>query len=136
MKKSLKYLFIFILLIMCLSGCGRADKETSFDIISELCKANFAPSSEKEYMDVYNKYKGTCISEEELTKFFDIGKTVHTNVKISNYRCSYVVNGISEVESYEAIMKLDNGSIYSNIKVTFRLDKNKIVNTTIEYLTE
>lgn len=134
--KKIVNMFILVFIVFSLTACGRADKETSFDIISELCKANFAPSSEKEYMDVYNKYKGTCISEEELTKFFDIGKTVHTNVKISNYRCSYVVNGISEVESYEARMKLDNGSIYSNIKVTFRLDKNKIVNTTIEYLTE
>lgn len=131
-----KICLISLCIVLLLTGCGRANRETSFDVISELCKANFAPASEEEYMETYNKYKDTCISESELTKFFDIGKTVHTDVQISNYSCTYNVSGITNVKSYVATMKLTNGSLFTNIKVSFVMNEGKIINTMIEYLAD
>lgn len=127
-----KYLVICLLCLF-LSGCSSiSDRmEESFSVISELCKANFAPSSQDEYTDVFNKYKNTYISEEELTKFFDIGKTVHTDVSLTNYECKYYNKPIGDLTRYEASMRLSSKSLYMDIIVTFYVEDGKIVKTVI-----
>lgn len=113
-------------------SCNTSNKmEDSFSIVAELCKANFAPSTKDEYMDVYNKYKNKCIDEQVLTTFFDIGKEVHTNVMIINYNCRYIKSAKGNPE-YHATMRVGNGELYSDIKVRFIVNNHKIVNVVIE----
>jgi hypothetical protein len=133
MRKRLSFIILMCLLILSLSACGRsADLEASFDVISELCKSNFAPSSQEEYQDLYNKYKDTCISDTVLSKYLDIGnKTVHTNVSLTNYSCKYYARTESGVARYEASMRLSNNTVYTDVKVVFYVDNGKIINVLI-----
>lgn len=131
MKGKIKLFLISMILILSLTACESTDIESSFDIISELCKANFAPTTEEEYMEVFNKYKDTCIDERTLTTFFDIGKEVHTNVTMTDYSCKYYKKTDNDYSYYEACMHLSNGSVYTDIRVRFLVKDKKITNVTI-----
>lgn len=118
-------------MILVLTGCNKVDRlESSFIIMSELCKGNFAPSTEEEYLETFDKYKNTCIDETLLSTFFNIGKTVHTNVTMSDYSCKYIKYG-SSLPKYVAKMRLSNGSVYTDIQVDFIVKDKRIVNVVI-----
>ena len=135
MKKSVIYIMFILCLFLTSCGSSGASLETSFDVISELCKSNFAPSSQEEYENTYNKYKDTCISEQELKEFFDYGnKTVHTNVILTDYKCKYYLRANSINTRYEAMMHLSNNSVYTDIKVIFYIENGKIINISIQQL--
>lgn len=130
---KIKFLSLFILSLLCLNltACSRrADLETSFDIISELCTSKFAPSSQEVYENTFKKYADTCISSSELTEFFGIGESVHTDVTLSNYTCKYYYFN-EDTSRYVATMRLSNGKVYSDIKVIFYISDGKIINTSI-----
>lgn len=131
MTKYLKCLCV-VLMSCLLMSCGSASSiEDSFSVISELCKANFAPNTKEEYLEVFEKYKNTCIDEDTLAIFFDIGKEVHTNVTITNYNCIYIKSKSGNPE-YQATMRVGNGEIYTDIRVRFIVREHKIVNVVIE----
>lgn len=120
--------------IIVLTGCSKSensDIEKSFNIISELCKANFAPTTKEEYTEVFNKYKDTCISATTLGTFFDTGKEVHTNVMMTDYKCKYYKNTDTDFSKYIASMHLSNGSLYTDIQVEFIVRDGKFVNVIV-----
>ena len=130
-----KYIKFIILCLLCLNltACSsRADIETSFDVISELCKSKFAPYSQEEYENTFKKYVNTCISEDELVEFFAIndGVELHTNVVLTNYNCKYYYSSTNN-SRYVATMNLSNGQVYADIQVIFYVLDGKIINISI-----
>lgn len=133
-----KFLRLIILSSLCLNltACNRrADLETSFDIIAELCQTRFAPSSQEEFMSIINKYADTCISMDEITEFYSLDEEVHTDITLTNYHCKYYLAKNEDSNSrYEATMTLSNGTVYSDIKVIFYVLDGKIINTSISII--
>ena len=133
---------LILIFLLTLTGCSKQDdtqkqREESFNIIAELCQANFAPQSKQEYEDVFKKYskKQEIIDKNTLITFFDYGnKDVKTDVTMVNYVCHLVHDRELQIDYYEAKMRLKNSNIHTDIRVMFYVNSDgQIYKTLIKF---